>query len=353
MPPKLDPTPDGESAARPRVPVATILRPWALGLAQLGIDSNELFAALGLPLDASDGRVPDTSVAAALLELRARHGIEHLGLELAQRIPLGWFGKADYCFSTSATLADALRMVDPHQASWSESTRWEFRLDGDTAHIFLVHLHSRPPIAHHAILAEYAVALVVRRFRDVLGDRMQLSAVRFGFPAPRAIAAFESFFAAPVFFDAATEDIAFHRDLLAAPLVTADPEIARVLKERQPNAASPPDPFLDTVRAVIAASLADGDGALGVDVVAAELEMSGRSLQRKLKEHDATLSTLIDETRRRQAESLLANEGILLCDVAYRLGFATPAAFFRAFRRWTGTTPRAFQSSRAAKDDAG
>ena len=73
--------------------------------------------------------------------------------------------------------------------------------------------------------------------------------------------------------------------------------------------------------------------------VARALNMSTRTLQRRLYEASQTLSAVVDEVRRDTAfERLLA--GVPIAKVSVLLGFSESRAFFRAFRRWTGTTPR-------------
>jgi AraC-like DNA-binding protein len=106
------------------------------------------------------------------------------------------------------------------------------------------------------------------------------------------------------------------------------------------------DPLIDRLRSVIEASLSAGETALGVDVIAAQVNLSARALQRRLKDRKLSVSGLIDEQRRAVAETLLSRDSVLLCDVAYQLGFRDVKAFFRAFRRWTGTSPRAFQRAK-------
>ncbi|MGH8466521.1 MAG: helix-turn-helix domain-containing protein, partial [Pseudomonas sp.] len=45
------------------------------------------------------------------------------------------------------------------------------------------------------------------------------------------------------------------------------------------------------------------------------------------------------------AEQYLAHSGLSLQEISYLLGFSTPSTFFRAFRRWFGTTPNEHRAS--------
>jgi AraC-like DNA-binding protein len=333
-----------------RVSVAMV-RTISLGLARLGVSSSDFLDALGVAPDAREGGVPETLVGRVVADLATRKGISHLGLDLARSIPLGWFGTLDYQYSTSATLGDALFNVNPNVYKFVEGIEQKLAIEGDSARIVLRQVIPRPEaMPGLAIMRDFSVAINVRRVRDVLGDEaVKITSVRLGYAAPPSIEPYESFFRAPVsFLSGATDEIAFPRDLLIAPLLTADPALARTLSARRTNdrrAGTPEDPFIERVRALVAESLVHGDSALGADVIASQLDLSARSLQRRLKERGMSLSMLIDETRRALAEALLKREAVLLCDVAYRLGFADVKAFFRAFRRWTGTSPRAFQKA--------
>jgi AraC-like DNA-binding protein len=69
------------------------------------------------------------------------------------------------------------------------------------------------------------------------------------------------------------------------------------------------------------------------------LGLSTRSLQRRLAASAASLSMLLDEARRDQAETLVAGGLLSLGEIAARVGFAEQASFTRAWSRWFGEPP--------------
>jgi AraC-like DNA-binding protein len=80
-----------------------------------------------------------------------------------------------------------------------------------------------------------------------------------------------------------------------------------------------------------------------MDQVAKRLGMSARSLRRRLKTEGVPYGAVIDEALGRTARRLLEDSNRTLQDIAYAMGFSEPSAFHRAFKRWTGLTPRQYR----------
>ena len=75
-------------------------------------------------------------------------------------------------------------------------------------------------------------------------------------------------------------------------------------------------------------------------VIASELAMSERSVQRSHTEESTSYREIVVEVRKDLA---LSRPGATAADVAFLLGFSEPSAFTRAFRRWTGSSPFQFR----------
>ena len=135
-----------------------------------------------------------------------------------------------------------------------------------------------------------------------------------------------------------------HRPFLTASRAMWDifePELRKRLADLEGDAT-----FTDRTRAVLLEGLPSGHFA--VDEVARRLAVSSRTLQRRLRSEGTTFKAEVDATRERLARSYLGRTRLTGTEIAYLLGFEEPNSFFRAVRRWTGTTPERLRQELAA-----
>ncbi|MDB5670563.1 MAG: araC family transcriptional regulator [Alphaproteobacteria bacterium] len=112
--------------------------------------------------------------------------------------------------------------------------------------------------------------------------------------------------------------------------------VRRGLADRTP-------PLRSEIEGRLEALLPDGD--VGIDRVAREMGLSRQTLYRRLKAEGATYEQVLDGLRHRLALRFIKRDGISAKEAAYRLGFSEPAAFSRAFKRWTGSSPSALRGT--------
>ena len=82
-------------------------------------------------------------------------------------------------------------------------------------------------------------------------------------------------------------------------------------------------------------------GDVSMDTIADKMGASRQTLYRNLKAEDVTYEQVLDELRHKMALNFLAGKKVSVNETAYLVGFSEPAAFSRAFKRWTGTSPSA------------
>ncbi|HYD11856.1 MAG TPA: helix-turn-helix transcriptional regulator [Allosphingosinicella sp.] len=119
-------------------------------------------------------------------------------------------------------------------------------------------------------------------------------------------------------------------------------EIAGAARREMARKPERPDSFRRRVEAELEPMLASGP--IRIEPVARALGCSRQTLYRRLKAEGLTFEQVLDGLRRRQAEKWLRDPALPVKEIAWRLGYSDPAAFSRAFKRWTGKSPQAFRN---------
>ena len=140
----------------------------------------------------------------------------------------------------------------------------------------------------------------------------------------------------------ATAMTVWPRSVLTMPVVEADSALLELFDRRLQASLQALDATSESlvaadVRRVIVGRL--NAGVPTIDEVAVELRTSRWSLQRRLAESGQTYQRVVDDTRCELTLRLLAEATMTIEGVAFMVGFFEASAFYRAFKRWKGTTP--------------
>lgn len=310
-------------------------------LAQRGIDARRLLGEE--PPDAADRtrlRYPARRWC-VLLDKAARHlGDPLLGLRLGQTITPAHFGIMGYVLLASANMAAALKRVERYQRLIYDISPMRYSIAGDTVVLTWGVERGRPG----ALADECGIAALVQFARQISGAHLTPLAVSFVNAEPADTRPYARFFGCPVRFAQSETVVQFPLAMLGLPLRQPDPALVAVL-EQQAEAllAGLPeiDDFEQTVRRCIAGLLREGEPSL--ERVAGELNLSPRTLRRRLEDRGHRFRALRDDTLRRLALAYLADPRLTLAEIAQLLGFSEQSAFGRSFQRWMGSSPGSYR----------
>ncbi|WP_297521873.1 helix-turn-helix transcriptional regulator [uncultured Clostridium sp.] len=110
-----------------------------------------------------------------------------------------------------------------------------------------------------------------------------------------------------------------------------EPELQKRIKEMEIDTS-----FAANVRSTLFELIPSGDGS--IEMVAKELDVSTRTLQRKLAGEKTTFIKQLNHTRELLARSYLKDGTISNDDIAFLIGYSDANSFIRAFKSWTGMT---------------
>ena len=284
-----------------------------------------------------DARIP-ISVALQLLEGAVQlTGDPDLGLKAARFVGQGHYDLIEYTLVSAATVKDASEVLRRAVQLMNSALDYSLEIHGDLA---ISRFSSRVPLTRAA--ADFQLAAFYgasRRWLPAPPDAH--GEVWFTYPEPadtsehaRSFPGTRLRFAAP--FDA----IVYERKYLDLPMPQADPKLHALLRRQLESVVAELPPTQELRRQVRKLILAElGGGNPSADHIAERLQMSRRTLTRRLLQQGTTFKRLLEEVRRELAERALISEEVGIAEIAERLGFAEPAAFHRAFKRWTGMTP--------------
>jgi len=321
--------------------VRTTLGTWVKAICRAleaaGCDSAALLTEAGFDpksLDGPTARCPLTHTERLWRIAVAATGDPALGIKVASHIKQTTFHALGYGLSASSTLKEAFERVQRYCHVASDAIEYEFSRIGSEYHFVI---EPADKVADESVDA--LVAAYLRMCRSLMGHDYSPLRIEFRRARPSRIEDFQRLLRAPLQFGAARTRLEFDREAIERPLDGGNPELARHHDAiaLQYLSQIERDNIQWRVREVLTQRLAHGEPSQ--EDVAELLNMSARTLQRKLGEVGITYKEILDQTRRVLALAYLSAPRHTVSDVTYLLGFSAGSSFTRAFRRWTGQSP--------------
>ncbi len=227
--------------------------------------------------------------------------------------------------------------------------------DGETAHRLefvpedgkVLFKFTSTLFADYPLLIESAFARCVcdgRKLTAATGGVAQCpspKAIRFTHAEPSYRAEYDRIFGVPLVFGSSMNAILFDEEVLSIRLPQPNQYVSSLLTERAEallEKLEDSKSMRGRVEKLLIPLLHTGEAK--IETIARKLALSRQTLFRKLKAEGVTFEQVLDELRHKLALEYLNGKNVSVNETAYLLGFSDPAAFSRAFKRWTGASPR-------------
>lgn len=321
-------------------------------LATAGRDAPALLQGLGVTRD--ELLSPDRRVSMALAQTVAERGVtmmgnDGLGFRYARALGITLHGPLGLLALSSASARDALNAACRFlglRAPFLEITLRENKGEAALA------LRSRLPlgIAHDFVIEAMLVGFAFM-VDQILGVEPAGFVIHRQGEAPPYFAALKRDVDVPVLYQQQQDALVFPADNLERRPRLADPQVAALAREQCEMEFRQWRTEEEGVTAErIRSALQDCPAPLpSVSEMADRIAVSERTLKRHLQQAGLSYRQLQDEERYRQAQRLLDRAENSVSEVAYSLGYSDVANFSKAFKRWSGMTPKGY---RAAKSQA-
>ena len=264
-------------------------------------------------------------------------GRPDLGLELGSRENFNEFGLPGLAMSVASTMGEAVEigLRFENQAGGLARTTLEF--DGDRA-VFVVHSRLPDESVVPFVMEEY-FASVLAVIQMLVSARFQWEALEVTYPKPVHAERYQQLFGCPVRFAGTRNRASFARSWLSAPIATHSVERAAVLEtlleQRAREKALPPRLSVAVEQFLLSAV----NPRLSIEQVADALQLSVRTLRRRLREDGTSFRELSERLCIEFAQRSLREQRMTVREAAERLGFSDASTFRRAFKRWVGQVP--------------
>jgi len=268
---------------------------------------------------------------------------ENLGLRLGRSMSLGTGGVFDYSVRTAGTVGESLAVASRYSRLLSDSFRISFEVRGDQA---MVQLEDETDWPRSASDFSMSALYKLHMAEFVGGHNLQCW---FAYPEPKDTSTHHRAFGrAKLRFDAPFHGFVFDAAAMSAPIPGRDATLHSVLCSRADSLMADlaaARHLTATVRRLVAKEISSGEPS--AERVARSLNMSRRTLSRRLERERTTFLAEVDAVRREVALDRVRDARLPLSEVSFLSGFSHVESFHRAFKRWTGQTPLAYRSPQA------
>jgi len=321
------------------------LQPLIEAARERGVDLGQLAAAAGLPAGALIEPLHDLPARRyiGLLEAGAALGRDpHFGLHVGEKVRPSTYSAYGMVLLACSNFGHALEQTQRYEMLAHDLGRSETALEGASARYGWI--SNYPGASRHLVESVFAGIRVFGSW--MAGQVLTPQAMQFTHPDAGADAAeYVRVLGVMPQFGAPGNGALVDAALLAMPVPNADTSLFPVLRQHAERLLEQRiahgDCIVAQVRAALTRRLPGSEARLAP--VAAELGLSGRTLQRKLADAGSSFQQELDTVRYGMAQDYLRRPDLGLVDIAFKLGFQEQSAFTHAFRDWSGMNPGAWR----------
>jgi AraC-like DNA-binding protein len=309
-----------------------------------GVATEKLLCAVGIPdkIITDPGARVSAHLAFALWEeaqRRTRDG--WIAGDTIESLPFGAYGIMDYLAAACSTPREALKSLIRHYRLVNGAFELQLNAKGVRSSLDLHNPYDSDGPSR--LYVEFVFLALQKLLQFTTGLDWHPKEVHFVHPAYPGSAEYRQAFNCVVRFNQAGNRMLFDNRLLDIPQPQADPLLGEMMDhhaQRLLKQLPLEEDFLSDLRRALGDGLRFGD--VSIKTTAQKMAMSCRALQRKLNAQGTSYSEVLDRLRHELAVDLLTHDQIGIEGLAVSLRFSEPSSFYRAFRRWTGKTPREY-----------
>ncbi|ACL05837.1 transcriptional regulator, AraC family [Desulfatibacillum aliphaticivorans] len=266
-----------------------------------------------------------------------------LGLLVGNQYHIGVLGKLGAGAIHSATFLEAIKFFIKFHDLQMSYFQFELKTEGRLSCFIMNELADLEDLRRFVCEREFAS--VHRVASDLIGKTHGIKEVRVAYSKPDHAGMYEEIFQCPIVFNAPRHMFVWDKTNLNTPLPLANP-LAKKAHEKECRELSLRIRKQETASSRIVQEIEfRRQGVPGFDDLARHMNMSPRTLRRRLKEEGTSFKNIVSDVQKEKAIHLLQTTNLPIQQIALELGYEDLPNFYRAFKRWTGKTPGDYRQS--------
>lgn len=269
-----------------------------------------------------------------------------LGLSIGQHSSLTHLGLAGVTASQAPTVRAAARCISRFEPLYAQNYRGASQLLEDPQGAWFSFYSIAPYNAYNYFVVESVLLGWISHLQQVCQQPIEIELLQIEFPEPDYAAAYAEHLSCPIEFNAAHNRIRLSQTSLALSNPQHCPSTWQALLElceEQLALKTRSYSLVEQVSQLIAPLLRNGEP--NIEHVAHKLKMPTWTLRRKLAAQGTQFRHIVNQTRFDLARSYIRDTELTFGEISWLLGFSSPEAFQRAFKRWAHHTPGEFRSA--------
>ena len=311
-----------------------------------GLNARELFEEAGidpnLRLDIT-ARVNERQMDDLFWIARQKSRDEAFVFNLAKNLQPSYLGALGLAWLTSASLRKGFERVERYSRLVTDNVEVHLQEQGDEFHV--IFQSGRIAYRDPAMRERVRLVVPVKLCRMTYGDSFCPSRIHFQHSEPANVHAYYEYFRCELTFDADVTDLVIPVSVADEPLSGFNPQIVQQMDQLIIDYLAKLDKsdVLGGTRAAILELLPSGE--VSLESVAATLNMSARTLTRKLNDEGESFKNLLAKTRQELSEKYILDKSLTLTEISFLLGFSETSSFSRAYKSWTGRSPSSHRNN--------
>ncbi len=267
-----------------------------------------------------------------------------IGLEMGKRVKIPFLGLTGFLAMTAKNIEAACKVMAHYERLTGTNSRGQSSFYIENSDGIASFYSISPYNEYNFFVVDSILSSSHKVIEWMCGRTGAFKRVEFEFEAPSYVKDYEECFQCPVLFGQDRNALIIKAEALTWPLLQhdknaflnlqkiCDERLAQVTRDR-----SLKEKVMDEISPLLEGQTPS------INQVADNIGMPSWTLRRKLQAQDTCFQTLLNDTRKALAESYIKDTQLAIGEIAYLLGFSSPTAFQRAFKRWTKQSPGSFR----------